>query len=816
MTLPRHGQWTGDEVILTVNVPHIEATSKFKFRMDMLVSEAIDHIRDSLQKKGLLFGADLESTYTLFTLGGRGGGGTMRRTGSLFAMKSQESLAEYCFIPGDMLYFKPLFTPSAATVAAAAAPVDADSMSAPSPVPSQPVMRASFTQRAALPAPIADSNSLHQLAQSGDHARIQEVLAASKIAVDHQDVHGNTALMWAGARGHPDVVQQLLRAGASVDLQSKSGATALLYSARKGRADCVRALIAAQANPNLRDATGNSPVSTASKNGHAEIVRDLLSHGADVNARDTTALLWASKKGHLDIVRMLLAAGADKLVATAEGKTALDLARPHPAIVDVLRAWGPELVRLTPAEIELGDENSLVTVDIRNYGTGTTISIDGVEMVTTELRRAPGDVVSVQFQAPPSDFPCFRHIELAHATGARCVAQRALRYGQPSQEAAASLRIGKFDQDAGYVPPPLPPSVAGSSSAPPSPRVPPSQPEAPAPAPPLAAAAPPPSRPPIARRSLSTSMRGPGPSRAPPQAPDGGPPDAPMRKVGSTPSLAAPGRTLPPTPRGGSIAPPEPPLDDAVGPPPMRPQMPPPPQSENSGRRPELQRTSPMSIMRQSLVVQSTTTSADNNVGSLDRRSSLQSGTSGVRASSVDPLISPPGSPRTGHKQFSKPTDVHRNRDAVKAMLAQAGVDASIVDRKPGTFQPSANPNFGAAGGAAAPSGSGDVSVMSLEKSAVYAGGFSDTHSTILWLWDALHAMSSMELSTFSHMMTGNAQKMPTTIRISKGAAGASISVTDTGGAQPTLVLPVFASKKELVDSLKNELKRSFMAAMTN
>jgi hypothetical protein len=80
----------------------------------------------------------------------------------------------------------------------------------------------------------------------------------------------------------------------------------------------------------------------------------------------------------------------------------------------------------------------------------------------------------------------------------------------------------------------------------------------------------------------------------------------------------------------------------------------------------------------------------------------------------------------------------------------------------------------------------------------------------------ALHAMSSMELSTFSHMMTGNAQKMPTTIRISKGAAGASISVTDTGGAQPTLVLPVFASKKELVDSLKNELKRSFMAAMTN
>jgi hypothetical protein len=595
MTLPRHGQWTGDEVILTVNVPHIEATSKFKFRMDMLVSEAIDHIRDSLQKKGMLFGADLESAYTLFTLGGRGGGGTMRRTGSLFAMKSQETLGEYCFIPGDMLYFKPLFTPSAATVAPHAADADSMTPSASSSQPASaapPVMRASFTQRAALPAPIADSNSLHQLAQSGDYARIQEVLAASRIAVDHQDVHGNTALMWAGARGHHDVVQQLLQAGASVDLQSKSGATALLYSARKGRPDCVRALIAAQANPNLRDATGNSPVSTASKNGHADIVRDLLAHGADVNARDTTALLWASKKGHLDIVRMLLAAGADKLVATAEGKTALDLARPHPAIVDVLRAWGPELVRVAPSEVELGDENTLVTVDIRNFGTGTTVTIDGVEMVTTELRRAPGDVVSLQFQAPPSDFPCFRHIELAHADGARCVAQRALRYGQPSQEATASLRIGKFDQDAGYVPPPLPPGGGAASSAPPSPRVPPSQPDAAPPPPPMSSAAPPPAaappaRPAVARRSLSTSMRGPAPMRAPPQAPDGGPPDAPLRKVGSTPSLAAPGRALPPMPRGGSIAPPEPPLDES-GPPPMRPQMPPPTPTalESGGRRP--------------------------------------------------------------------------------------------------------------------------------------------------------------------------------------------------------------------------------------
>jgi hypothetical protein len=191
----------------------------------------------------------------------------------------------------------------------------------------------------------------------------------------------------------------------------------------------------------------------------------------------------------------------------------------------------------------------------------------------------------------------------------------------------------------------------------------------------------------------------------------------------------------------------------------------------------------------------------------------LQSAGGGLRGSVVDPLISPPGSPRTGHKQFSKPTDVHRNRDAVKAMLTQAGVDASIVDRKPGTFQPAGTANATTSGGGGA---AGDGSVMSLEKNASYAGGFSDTHSTILWLWDTLHSMSSMELSTFSHMMTGNAQKMPTAIRVAKGAAGAPISVTDAGGAQPTLVLPVFASKKELVDNLKNELKRAFMAAMTN
>jgi hypothetical protein len=837
MTLRGADAWVGDVVILTVNVPHIESTSKFKFKLDMTADDAISHIKDTLKKRGFLFGADLDAPYTLLTLGRAAA--ARRGTGTLLSMKAGDRLADYSLETGDVLYFKPLFQPSAQTVLPTTArDSDADmdtGRTAAAPAVAAP--RASFVKKAALPAPIGDGTIQHA-AQQGDVARVRDVLLLSKLSPDTQDVHGNTALMWACARGHLDVVQLLLAHGAFVDLQSHSGATALLYGAKKSKLDCVRALLAAGANPNLRDESGASPVSLAAKAGSGELVHELLQHGADVCARDTTALLWAAKKGHIDIVRLLLASGADKMIATADGKRAIDLAQAgrHTAVADLLRAWGPELVRLTPSDIELEREDVPVQLEIRNYGAGVMVTIEGVDVPSTELRRA-GDVVTVQILAPQSDFPCFRHIELSHSSGARTVAQRALRYGQPSLEQTAALRIGAFDLGAGYVPPPAPPPGAvPSRSAPSSPHAPQRSggsappPLAPSPSALAAAAAPvalpsrsAPSSPRAPQRSVVAPAEPPEPMAQ--QPPRSGPLPAPRRPSGAT--SEASGAALS---KAGSLPSMGPPLLRRSSPPRILPlsrssvsvvQAPPEPQEPTreallglpSSSAPNSRRSSPMPDPPQQ---QQRRVSPVGEPPMPQRRGSPAVPLSGPPAPAVALRQSFAGAPSersdspltSGGAAISKPTDVTRNRDAVKALLESAGVDASIVDRKPGSFiSTSAAP---------LPSGSaasGSAAVAQLERTAQYGGGFSDTSATCVWFWDWLHGLSSMELSTLNHMLTGNALVTPSALRLVKCTAGAGVSVSDVGG-KPTLLLAAFGSKAEMAESLKRAMLEAFSRAM--
>ena len=71
--------------------------------------------------------------------------------------------------------------------------------------------------------------------------------------MDVKDEDGNTALMWAASKGHPELVKQLLAKGANVDLQNDRLKTALMLAADKGRMDIVTMLVDAGANVNLVD-----------------------------------------------------------------------------------------------------------------------------------------------------------------------------------------------------------------------------------------------------------------------------------------------------------------------------------------------------------------------------------------------------------------------------------------------------------------------------------------------------------------------------------------------------------------------------------
>lgn len=62
--------------------------------------------------------------------------------------------------------------------------------------------------------------------------------------------YGDTALMWAAAAGHVDVVRLLIEAGADVRAVDNEGVTALHLARANGHAEVAAALIAAGADPN--------------------------------------------------------------------------------------------------------------------------------------------------------------------------------------------------------------------------------------------------------------------------------------------------------------------------------------------------------------------------------------------------------------------------------------------------------------------------------------------------------------------------------------------------------------------------------------
>lgn len=117
---------------------------------------------------------------------------------------------------------------------------------------------------------------------------------------------GQTALMWAVAQRHHEVVKALLANGANVHLRShvyavrksaglphpipenqrafpQGGDTALIFAARLGDIGSTKLLVAAGANVNDADGWGMSAMALAAYNNHGDVVEYLVEIGADPN-----------------------------------------------------------------------------------------------------------------------------------------------------------------------------------------------------------------------------------------------------------------------------------------------------------------------------------------------------------------------------------------------------------------------------------------------------------------------------------------------------------------------------------------------------
>jgi ankyrin repeat protein len=187
---------------------------------------------------------------------------------------------------------------------------------------------------------------LMECARSGDLTSVKALLAHGANVNAKEPLHDQTALMWAAAQQHPQVVEALIEAGADIKVRSRAysqtvvgestqragreelnyvtwrgGSSPLLFAARSGDVESVKLLLAAGADVNDALPDGTSALIVAAHSAHGKVATVLLDKGADPNNTDIgyAALHAAVLRSDLDLVKALLAHGANRDVRLTRG-----------------------------------------------------------------------------------------------------------------------------------------------------------------------------------------------------------------------------------------------------------------------------------------------------------------------------------------------------------------------------------------------------------------------------------------------------------------------------------------------------------------
>ncbi len=164
------------------------------------------------------------------------------------------------------------------------------------------------------------------LAARGGHAATVQRLLEAGADPNRASPAGETPLMVAARTGVVDSVVSLLEHGADpAARESWRGQTALMWAAAERHADVVGPLVAAGSDVNGRSDAGFTPLMFATRLGHIESVDALLDAGADIHQTlpdGTSALVAAVINAHYDLAVHLLERGADPNAAE-QGWTAL-------------------------------------------------------------------------------------------------------------------------------------------------------------------------------------------------------------------------------------------------------------------------------------------------------------------------------------------------------------------------------------------------------------------------------------------------------------------------------------------------------------
>ncbi len=147
--------------------------------------------------------------------------------------------------------------------------------------------------------------ALHLVARAGNVAAARLLLSAGAHVDARERFGGQTPLMWAVARRHPEMVELLASKGADVNARSsvrdylrvataesrakhldRGGFTPLLYAARENCRECLEVLLKHHVDVDLPDPSGMSALSIAMMNGNWDVAQRLIEAGSDVNEWD--------------------------------------------------------------------------------------------------------------------------------------------------------------------------------------------------------------------------------------------------------------------------------------------------------------------------------------------------------------------------------------------------------------------------------------------------------------------------------------------------------------------------------------------------
>jgi len=126
---------------------------------------------------------------------------------------------------------------------------------------------------------------VHVAAIHGSQQALKVLLADGRVDVNCRCEVGGTALFYACAKQHLEVIEQLVRAGARTDLRLDDGRTPLHLAADTGALAVAVKLLNLGANPTVFTRDRVTPLHTAAVRGDVALVRVLLDAGAEVGSR---------------------------------------------------------------------------------------------------------------------------------------------------------------------------------------------------------------------------------------------------------------------------------------------------------------------------------------------------------------------------------------------------------------------------------------------------------------------------------------------------------------------------------------------------